>query len=96
LLLSLEKFSWLENSLKKQAAFCFNCRNFATSLPASLSGGKTSQAFTKDGFNNWAKALDSKAGFAAQVDSKKHQAAVDANKNCVQQKPNDVLLSAET
>jgi hypothetical protein len=73
----------------------FNCRNFATSLPSSSSGGQTSQAFTKDGFNNWAKALGSKAGFAAHVDSKTHQAAVDAYKNFVQQKPIDVLLCNE-
>ena len=39
--------SWLEYSVKRDAAFCFACRHF------NVKGGKNEDVFTKDGFSDW-------------------------------------------
>ncbi len=51
-----EGFRWLEYSVKEDRAFCFACRNFSTST------SKSDIAFTKTGWNAWAKAMETNRG----------------------------------
>lgn len=46
----LKEYSWLEYSLKKNAVFCFCCRNFGC--------GVVDEVFTNIGFNNWKKVIN--------------------------------------
>lgn len=39
------EFKWIENSIEKNAVFCFWCRIFGSS--------STDHVFTKSGFTNW-------------------------------------------
>ena len=60
-----ESFRWLEYSVKQDRAFCFACRNFSTST------SKSDIAFTKTGWNAWAKAMETNRGL------RKHDACSD-------------------
>lgn len=43
------EYSWLEYSIKKDALYCFPCRNFGTN------NNEGKDTFTKTGFRNWKK-----------------------------------------
>ncbi|XP_073466822.1 zinc finger MYM-type protein 1-like [Aquarana catesbeiana] len=51
----LEKYSWLEYSIQKNASFCFSCRNFGTKQGRS----HLDSLMCKSGYKNWKRALDS-------------------------------------
>ena len=61
-------FNWLEYSLETDAAFCFACRKFLP--PDSL---EAEPAFTKNGFSNWKKAMESDRGFRKHEQCTVHQ-----------------------
>ena len=63
-------FPWLEYSVSQDAAFCFACRFFSTE------SGRCSSLTTKDGYNNWKKALSADAGI------KKHENVESHKKSC--------------
>ncbi|XP_025196652.1 uncharacterized protein LOC112595601 [Melanaphis sacchari] len=44
-------FNWLEYSIKRDAIYCFCCRNF------SIASDNNDFTFTSIGFNNWKKAI---------------------------------------
>jgi len=46
-----QKYPWLENSVEKDAAFCFCCRNFGSQEEAM------ENTFTTKGFRSWDRAL---------------------------------------
>lgn len=48
-------YSWLEYSLKVDAAFCFPCRCFNGN---ESNIGQTEKVFTKTGFNKWYRASE--------------------------------------
>lgn len=58
----LTKFSWLEYSKEKDAAFCYACRQFGL--------GNTSDVFVTTGYSNWQAALSTGKGF------KKHESSL--------------------
>jgi len=64
-----EKYSWLEYSAGKDAAFCFTCRNFAF-----RKGSQSSDVFCSSGFNDWNKALAKNRGFDKHAMSHDHSA----------------------
>ena len=49
------KYDWLEDSVEKDAAYCFHCFLFKSSTNSSHFG---SDVFTKKGFKNWKKASE--------------------------------------
>lgn len=66
----LEKYSWLEYSISRDAAFCFACRQFA------LKNGNIDTTFTNTGFSNWKKALEKCRGFHLHESSITHRNAM--------------------
>ena len=60
------EFDWLEYSVERNSAFCFNCRAFGHNV------AKSEESFTKCGISNWKKAVEK---------FKKHQAS-EAHKLC--------------
>src|SRR5437868_4691559 len=47
--LSYDKYSWLEYSIEKNAAFCFYCRLFGSTINSS----RSSTTYTVSGFSDW-------------------------------------------
>lgn len=91
------RFPWLEYSVEKQSAFCFQCRLFALGqgMSAAVDGGQIDTAFTSTGFNNWKKALEKKRGLVQHSDSICHANAFKAYSDFISGKSVDIQLSQE-
>ena len=63
--------SWLEYSVKKDAAFCFPCRLFP-----SCSGRQREKAFTVNGFRDWKHATGNKGGLFSHQNCHSHSQSV--------------------
>ena len=63
------KFSWLEYSVKKYAAFCFYCLQFTT--PGDQS--EMTQTFTEKGFRHLQRKINTKGCFAKHERSEQHK-----------------------
>lgn len=85
-----EKYSWLEYSVDKDAAFCFVCRNFSL-----VKGSQSSSTFTTTGFNDWSKALARNRGFDKHSMSLDHKGADNAYCEFLSAKPIIAQLSQE-
>lgn len=67
------QYSWLEYSIKKDAAFCFPCRQFGIS---SIGRGRPEKAFTVHGFRDWKHATGNKGSLIAHNNSFSHKQSV--------------------
>lgn len=84
--------------MQKQAAFCFFCRHFGSSTSgaaAGPSGGHVSEAFSRTGYTNWKKALETKSGLPQHAESKAHVHAEQGYRQFIGAKPVDARLSDE-
>lgn len=64
-----KKFSWVEYSPSKDAAFCYPCRQF-------LSNASSESAFTITGYKNWKAALEKSKGLSKHDSCKSHISAM--------------------
>jgi hypothetical protein len=65
-----DRFDWLEYSVEKKAAFCFYCYLFK---PARI-GNWENDTFTKDGYVNWRRGLETFNAHAGGPDSAHNKA----------------------
>lgn len=65
------KYTWLEYSCRQDSAFCFCCRWFRA---GNQSAGGTNDIFTKLGYKNWQKAIQTGRGLEGHVQSSYHKA----------------------
>lgn len=61
----MEKWTWIEYSVQKDAVFCFACRCFDLNLTKE-------DTFTIIGFNDWKHAIGKNTGFLKHENSKSH------------------------
>lgn len=88
-----DSFSWLEYSLRKNAAFCFVCRLFGDRV-TNRQGGNVDDTFRRTGYTNWKKALEKGKGFNQHASSQGHRDALTGYRSFCQQKSVDVQLSS--
>ena len=69
-------FSWLEYDIVKDAAFFHTCRR-GQAIGMETTYHKE-DVFTRTGFRNWKKALETNVGFLKHQNSEGHRAAVDS------------------
>ncbi|CAB4043130.1 Hypothetical predicted protein [Paramuricea clavata] len=67
--------SWLEYSVLKDAAFCFNCRCFGTLV------GSSEETFTKTGFRTWKKASGESGKLANHAKTQMHILSMERMQN---------------
>ena len=68
-----QQYSWLESSVKKDAAFCFPCRLFGS---GSIALGRPERAFTVNGFRDWKHATGNKGALLSHNNSYTHTQSV--------------------
>lgn len=81
----LKKFEWLEYSKEKDAAFCYPCRQYATS--------NGSDSFCSTGYNKWSKALAAQQGFKKHETSNTHLSSMLAWKEHTMRLANNLQIS---
>lgn len=67
----IKKYPWIEYSVKRDAVFCYPCRQF----PTTSTSKNPDATFTVSGFRNWSSALQTKKGFPLHERSTYHISA---------------------
>lgn len=70
-----KKYTWLEYSTSRDAAFCHICRKFVDTKGSSQKGIIENKAFTTIGYRNWKSACEKGKGFEQHANSSTHISA---------------------
>lgn len=68
----MDKYSWVEYSVERDAIFCYACRQY----PSSSSTNNPDLTFTVNGFKSWKKALETKKGLPRHERTTYHISAI--------------------